>query len=176
MAPRKPTKPAGPPKVAHYLSGWADDTGQTMRHLSEVLIDALCALKRLQLQGALDAYPEWRGEGNATVQLGVPKGADAKPLKKHPFLPAGSPLMVITGSTELTSSMVGFARGVSTRWRRRIVTGTAAGPAKLPAVMMVSGASLVVAEGSVFAEKQALLEEAGWKVRALGPSELSAGT
>ena len=69
--------------------------------------------------------------------------------------------------------MVGFSRGVSTRWRKRIVTGKAKGPAKLPSVMLVAGGELVVAEGSVFAEQRRVLEEAGWKVRALGPGELS---
>lgn len=158
-----------PKKVSQYLAAWADDPEQTARHLAEVLIDALCALKRLQLQGALDAYPEWKGEGSAMVQLGVPKGADAKLLKKHPFLPPGTPLMVVTGTKELTQLMVGFSRGVSTRWRKRIVTGPAKGPAKLPPVMQVAGADLIVADGSVFAEHRKTLEEAGWKIRALGP-------
>ena len=172
MPPKKKGKPRAPAKLGHYLTAWADDAEQTARHLAEVLIDALCALKRLQLQGALDAYPEWNGEGAAMVQLGVPRGIDAKVLTKHPFLPPGTPLMVITGSKELTNSMVGFSRGVSTRWRKRIVTGKVKGPAQLPAVMMVAGADLVVAEGSLFAERRQTLEEAGWKVRALGPSEL----
>ena len=83
--------------------------------------------------------------------------------------------MVITGSTELTLSMVGFSRGVSTRWRKRIVTGKAKGVAKLPPVLLVSGGELVVAEGSVFAEQRQTLEEAGWKIRVLGPSELTLG-
>lgn len=162
---RRPRKPA---KVSHYVSGWAEDVERTARHLAEVLVDALCALKRLQLQGALDAYPEWKGEGSAMVQLGVPQGPDARYLQDHPFLPEGTPLALITGSKELTGLMVGFARGVSTRWRKRIVTGPATGPGKLPPVMMVDGGSVVVAEGSVFAEHRAQFEEAGWTVRALG--------
>ncbi len=170
---RKPRKPRAVAKVSHYLSAWADDPAQTERHLAQVLIDALCALKRLQLQGALDAYPDWKGEGSAVVQLGVPTGAEAKLLAAHPFLPPGTPLMMVTGSKELTSLMVGFSRGVSTRWRKRIVTGKAKGPAKLPPVLMVAGADVVVAEGSVFAEHRQTFEEAGWKVRALGPSELA---
>ena len=175
MPPRKKSQPRARAtgKVSHYLSAWADDAAQTERHLAQVLIDALCALKRLQLQGALDAYPEWKGEGSAMVQLGVPAGADAKLLEAHPFLPPGTPLMVITGSKELISLMVGFSRGVSTRWRKRIVTGKAKGPAKLPPVMMVAGADVVVAEGSVFAQHRLVFEEAGWKVRALGPGELT---
>lgn len=168
MAKKKPRAPA---KVSHYVTAWADDADHTARHLAEVLIDALCALKRLQLQGALDAYPQWRGDGSAMVQLGVPEGADASYLKQHPFLPAGTPLMVITGSKELTSLMVGFSRGVSTRWRKRIVTGMAKGPARLPPVMLVAGAEVVVAEGSVFSEHRRAFEEAGWKVRELGPSD-----
>src|SRR5687767_10185591 len=95
-------------KVSHYLSGWAEDVEQTQRHLAQVLVDALCALKRLQVQGALDAYPEWKGEGSAMIQLGIPEGADALYLKQHPFLPEGTPLVLITGSKELTSLMVGF--------------------------------------------------------------------
>ena len=137
MPPRKKSRPRArsAARVSHYLSAWADDAAQTERHLAQVLIDALCALKRLQLQGALDAYPEWKGEGSAMVQLGVPTGPDAKLLVAHPFLPPGTPLMVVTGSKELTQLMVGFSRGV-------------------------------------FAEHRLVFEEAGWKVRALGPSEL----
>ena len=90
MPPKKKGKPRAPAKLGHYLTAWADDAEQTARHLAEVLIDALCALKRLQLQGALDAYPEWNGEGAAMVQLGVPRGIDAKVLTKHPFLPPGA--------------------------------------------------------------------------------------
>ena len=165
--PRKRTKK--PAKVSHYVSGWAEDIEQTSRHLAEVLVDALCALKRLQVQGALDAYPEWTGEGSAVVQLGIPEGADALYLQQHPFLPEGTPLVLITGSKELTTLLVGFARGVSTRWRKRIVTGPATGPARLPAVMMIDGGSVVIAEGSVFTGHREAFEEAGWKVRELGP-------
>lgn len=169
-APKTPkAKARAPKKVSLYVSGWAEDAERTAEHLSDVLVDALCALKRLQLQGTLDPYPEWRGEGTAVVQLGVPEGRDALVLKEHPFLPSGTPLLVITGSRELTQMMVGFARGVSTRWRKRIVTGKSPGPAKLPPVMMVDGGNLVVATGSVFGPHRAQLEEAGWTVRALGP-------
>lgn len=171
MAPKKkkPTRKKKPARVSHYVSGWAEDAEHTTKHLCEVLVDALCALKRLQLQGALDAYPEWKGEGSAVIQLGIPEGAEAKYLKAHPFLPqTGTPLLLITGSRELAGLVVGFARGVSTRWRKRIVTGLAKGPGKLPPVMMVDGGNLVVAEGSVFAEHRTQFEEAGWTVRALG--------
>jgi hypothetical protein len=169
MATRPKKRTKKPAKVSHYLSGWAEDVEQTQRHLAQVIVDALCALKRLQVQGALDAYPEWKGEGSAMVQLGIPEGPDALYLKLHPFLPEGTPLVLITGSKELTSLMVGFSRGVSTRWRKRIVTGPASGPGQLPPVMMVDGASVVIAEGSLFAEHRAAFEEAGWKVRELGP-------
>ena len=36
------------------------------------------------------------------VQLGVPSAAEGAVLKAHPFLPSGTPLMVVTGSKELT--------------------------------------------------------------------------
>jgi hypothetical protein len=169
MATRPKKRTKKPAKVSHYLSGWAEDAEQTERHLAQVLVDALCALKRLQVQGALDDYPEWKGEGTAMVQLGIPVGADARYLKQHPFLPEGTPLVLITGSKELTSLMVGFARGVSTRWRKRIVTGLAKGPGKLAPVMMVEGGSVVIAEKSIFAEHRGAFEEAGWQVRELGP-------
>ena len=169
MAPKPKKRKKAAKKVSHYLSGWAEDVEQTSRHLAQVLVDALCALKRLQLQGALDAYPEWKGEGTAMVQLGIPEGNDALYLKQHPFLPDATPLVLVTGSKELTLLMVGFARGVSTRWRKRIVTGPAKGPGRLPPVMMVEGGSVVIAEGSVFSEHRAAFEEAGWKVRELGP-------
>ncbi len=169
MATRPKKRKKQPVKVSHYLSGWAEDVEHTQLHLAQVLVDALCALKRLQVHGALDAYPEWKGEGSAMVQLGIPEGADAHYLKQHPFLPEGTPLVLITGSKELTDLMVGFSRGVSTRWRKRIVTGLANGPGQLPPVMMVDGASVVIAEGSIFAQHREAFEEAGWKVRELGP-------
>lgn len=161
------TSKAGTRKVSHYLASSADDAEQTSRYLAQVLTDALCALKRLQVQGALDAYPEWRREGSIIVQLGIPEGADAAYLKKHPFVPAGSPLMVITGPEALTELMVGFARSVSTRWRMKIVTGKAKGPARLEPVMMVAGADVVISEGSLFTEHRRAFEEAGWTVREL---------
>lgn len=167
MATTPKKKKKQPAKVSHYVSGWAEDVEQTRHHLAQVLVDALCALKRLQVQGALDAYPEWKGEGSAVVQLGIPEGVDALYLKQHPFLPEGTPLVLITGSKELTSLMVGFSRGVSTRWRKRIVTGLATGPGQLPPVMMVEGGSVVIAEGSIFTQHRPAFEEAGWKVREL---------
>ncbi|GEM_PF-2877889 len=165
---KAPAKPRRPVKVSHYLSGWAEDVEQTKLHLAQVLVDALCALKRLQLHGALDDYPEWKGEGSAVVQLGIPDGPDARYLDKHPFLPQGTPLVLVTGSKELTRLMIGFSRGVSTRWRKRIVTGPAKGPGKLPPVMMIDGGSLVIAEKSIFTGFRAAFEEAGWTVRELG--------
>ncbi len=165
---KKKTKPRRAPKVSHYLSGWAEDVEQTRLHLAQVLVDALCALKRLQLHGALDDYPEWKGEGSAMVQLGIPDGADARYLDKHPFLPQGTPLVLVTGSKELTQLMIGFSRGVSTRWRKRIVTGPANGPGKLPPVMMIDGGSIVIAENSIFTGFRGAFEEAGWTVRELG--------
>lgn len=169
MASKPKKRKKEPAKVSQYLSGWAEDVEQTSRHLAQVVVDALCALKRLQVQGALDAYPQWKGEGSAMVQLGIPEGPDAHYLKQHPFLPEGTPMVLITGSKELTLLMVGFSRGVSTRWRKRIVTGPAKGPGRLPAVMRIDGGSVVIAADSIFAEHRAQFEEAGWNVRALGP-------
>ena len=167
MASKLKKRKKKPTKVSHYLTGWAEDAEQTRRHLAEVIVDALCALKRLEARGTLDAYPSWKGEGSATIQLGIPEGSDARYLKQHPFLPPGTPLAVVTGTPELTVLMVGFSRGVSTRWRKRIVSGSAAGPGRLPVVMKVDGANVLIAQESVFAEHRVSLEEAGWTVQEL---------